>query len=113
MLIIRGTNVFPTQIEEVLVDMMFIQPHYQLVIRRENFRDTLEIKVETTNGFLADNLFNSEKIRNEVEKRVHIVLGLKAKVTLLPPKSIERFQGKAKAKRILDLRYGTEQSHPV
>ena len=102
MLIIKGVNVFPTQIEAVLADMCYIQPHYQLVIRRENFKDTLEIKVETTDEAPVDSFIELQNIRSDVQKRLRGALGLEAKVTLVPSKSLERFQGKAK--RILDLR---------
>ena len=102
MLIIKGVNVFPSQIEAVLADMRYIQPHYQLIIRRENFKDTLEIKVETTDEVPVDSFIELQNIRSDVSKRLRGALGLEAKVTLVPPKSLERFQGKAK--RILDLR---------
>ena len=106
MLIIKGVNVFPSQIEAVLADMRYIQPHYQLIIRRENFRDTLEIKVETTDEVPVDSFIELQNIRGDVNKRLRGALGLEAKVTLVPTKSLERFQGKAK--RILDLRNAEE-----
>lgn len=106
MLIIKGVNVFPMQIEAVLANMRYIQPHYQLIIRRENFKDTLEIKVETTDEVPVDRFIELQNIQNEVKRRLRGALGLEAKVTLVPAKSLERFQGKAK--RILDLRNAAE-----
>lgn len=102
MLIIKGVNVFPTQIESVLISMDHIGPHYQLVVRRENFKDTLEIKVELINADLLESYGELDKLKRGIEDKLKSVLGLQTKVTLVQPKSLERFQGKAK--RILDLR---------
>ncbi|MBQ8228264.1 MAG: phenylacetate--CoA ligase [Clostridia bacterium] len=102
MLIIKGVNVFPTQIESVLISMDHIGPHYQLVVRRENFKDTLEIKVELINADLLESYGELDKLKRRIEDKLKSVLGLQTKVTLVQPKSLERFQGKAK--RILDLR---------
>lgn len=102
MLIIKGVNVFPSQIESVLVTMEHIGPHYQLIVRRENFKDTLEIKVELVNGDLLERYRELEALQNTIRDKLKSVLGLQCKVTLVEPKTLERFQGKAK--RILDLR---------
>ena len=102
MLIIKGVNVFPTQIESVLVGMEHIGPHYQLIVRRANFKDNLEVKVELANGELLDNFANLEQLQRNIHNNLKSVLGLETKVTLVEPKTLERFQGKAK--RILDLR---------
>ena len=102
MLIIKGVNVFPTQIESVLISMDHIGPHYQLVVRRENFKDTLEIKVELISAELRESYGELDKLKRRIEDKLKSVLGLQTKVTLVQPKSLERFQGKAK--RILDLR---------
>lgn len=103
MLIIKGVNVFPTQIESVLINIDKIGPHYQLVVRREgNFKDTLEIKVELLDASVLENYGELEKLIRLIQERIKSVLGLQAKITLVPPKTLERFQGKAK--RILDLR---------
>lgn len=102
MLIIKGVNVFPTQIESVLIGIEHIGPHYQLVVRRENFKDTLEIKVELISGEVLESYGQLETLRNEISAKMRSVLGLQAKITLVAPKTLERFQGKAK--RILDLR---------
>ncbi len=102
MLIIKGVNVFPTQIESVLISMDHIGPHYQLVVRRENFKDSLEIKVELVSSELLESYGELDALRRRIEDKLKSVLGLQTKVTLVQPKTLERFQGKAK--RILDLR---------
>lgn len=102
MMKIRGVNVFPTQIESVLVTLPHIGPHYQLILRREGYMDTLEVKVELTDGSLLDEYKKLSEIQKDVKAHLKTVLGIETKVTLCEPKSIERFQGKAK--RIIDLR---------
>lgn len=102
MLIIKGVNVFPSQIESVLVGMDHIGPHYQLVVRRKNFMDNLEVKVELINGDLLESFGELERLQNNIHDKLKSVLGLETRVTLVEPKSLERFQGKAK--RVLDLR---------
>ena len=102
MLIIKGVNVFPSQIESVLVGMEGVGAHYQLVLRRKNFMDNLEVCVEVLDGGLLERFSELENLRNRIHERLRSVLGLDCKVTLVEPKSLERFQGKAR--RILDLR---------
>lgn len=102
MLIIKGVNVFPSQIESILVGTDHIGPHYQLIVRRENFKDTLEVKVELINGDLLTHYRELENLQRDIHDRLKSILGLETKVTLVEPKTLERFQGKAK--RILDLR---------
>lgn len=102
MLIIKGVNVFPTQIESVLIGIEHISPHYQLIVRRENFKDTLEIKVELTDPSLLDSYGKLEMLQTQIREKMKSTLGLQAKITLAQPGTLERFQGKAK--RILDLR---------
>lgn len=107
MLIIKGVNVFPSQIESVLVGMEHVGPHYQLIVRKKNFLDTLEVKVELNNGELLQSYGELEAVQHKIHDRLKSVLGLETKVTLAEPKSLERFQGKAK--RILDLRNEPEE----
>ena len=102
MMKIRGVNVFPTQIESALVGLPYIGPHYQLVLRREGFMDTLEVKVELIDGSLLDEYKKLAEIQKNVRFQLKTILGIDTIVTLCEPKSIERFQGKAK--RIIDLR---------
>jgi len=102
MLKIRGVNVFPSQIESVLMGLKHIGPHYQLVIRREGFMDTLEVKVELVDSMLLEQYGELERLQKQINQKLHTVLGIDSKISLVEPKSLERFQGKAK--RILDLR---------
>ena len=107
MLIIKGVNVFPSQIESVLVGMENVGPHYQLVVRKKNFLDSLEVKVELIDGSLLESFGGLEALQRKIHDRLKSVLGLETRVTLVSPKSLERFQGKAK--RVLDLRNEPEE----
>lgn len=102
MLIIKGVNVFPSQIEGVLMSIDHIGPHYQLEVRRENFSDTLTVIVELIDGSLLERYQELEALRGEIRHKLRTVLGIDAKINLVSPKTIERFQGKAK--RVIDLR---------
>ncbi|MGN0447379.1 MAG: phenylacetate--CoA ligase family protein [Acutalibacteraceae bacterium] len=102
MLKIRGVNVFPTQIESALIGIESISPHYQLIVRREGFADTLEVRVELIDASLLEVYGELEKLRKNIHHRIKSILGIEIKVTLVEPKTIERFTGKAK--RVLDLR---------
>ena len=102
MLIIKGVNVFPTQIENILINIEDIAPHYMLYITRQNFRDSLEIKVELANADLLENYAMLENLRQKIAGKMQSILGLRTKITLVAPKTLDRFQGKAK--RIVDLR---------
>lgn len=102
MLKIRGVNVFPSQIESVLVGMKHIGPHYQLVIRREGYMDTLEVQVELIDSSLLEQYGALEKLQRTVKEQLKSVLGIDSKISLVEQKSLERFQGKAK--RVVDLR---------
>lgn len=107
MLIIKGVNVFPSQIESVLVSTEHVGPHYQLVVRRRNYMDNLEVKVELISAELLEHYRELEALQKNIHDRLKSVLGLETRVTLVEPKSLERFQGKAK--RILDLRNVKEE----
>jgi phenylacetate-CoA ligase len=102
MLIIRGVNVFPQQIEAILLETQGITPHYQLILRREGSLDTLEVKVEVDETLFSDEIKHLQRIEARIQKNIKEFLGVTAKVTLSEPRSIERSEGKAK--RILDLR---------
>ncbi|MEG0570625.1 MAG: phenylacetate--CoA ligase [Oscillospiraceae bacterium] len=102
MLKIRGVNVFPSQIESVLLGMEHIGPHYQLVVRREGYMDTLEVKVELVDADLLEKYGELEKLQNLIKHKLQTVLGIDSRVSLVEQKSLERFQGKAK--RVIDLR---------
>lgn len=108
MLKIRGVNVFPSQVESVLIGMEELGPHYQLVVRREGFADTLEVRVELIDGSLLERYGELEALHRRITDKLKSVLGIMAKVSLVEPKTLERFQGKAK--RVLDLRNSPEGS---
>lgn len=102
MLKIRGVNVFPSQIESVLMTFDKIAPHYQLVITRANCSDHLEVKVELSDGSLLENYSALENLQKSIHHELKVVLGIDTKVSLVEHKTLERFKGKAK--RIVDLR---------
>ena len=102
MLKIRGVNVFPSQIESVIAGIDGVAPHYELILTRKSYTDYLEVKVEFCDGALLENYSLLEALRAQVSEKLHSVLGIKAKVTLAPPHSLKRYEGKAK--RIVDLR---------
>ncbi len=104
MLKIRGVNVFPSQIESVLMGFPEIAPHYQLVLTRENFADHLEIKVELNEEVrsLLDDYAKLQELHGKITHELRVVLGIATKLTIVDFNTLERFQGKAK--RIVDLR---------
>jgi phenylacetate-CoA ligase len=102
MLIIRGVNVFPSQIETVLTATPGIAPHYLLVVDRVHNLDTLEVQVEMAPELIHDEVRKIEELRETLQRSIMHMLGLSAKVRLMQPRSIERSEGKAK--RILDKR---------
>lgn len=102
MLIIRGVNVFPSQIESALLNIPEVAPHYQLVITREKYLDKLQINVEITEETFSDEVKKLEELEKKVKSEIENTLGITVEVKLVEPKSIERSMGKAK--RIIDLR---------
>ncbi len=102
MLIIRGVNVFPSQIEEILLKMDEVEPHYQLVLTREGRLDNLEVQVEVSPGMFSDEVRKLEAIEEKIRERLVSTLGIRVDVKLVEPKTIERFAGKAK--RVIDNR---------
>lgn len=102
MLIIRGVNVFPTQVESVLMEMAETTPHYQLIVRRENNLDTLEIRVEVDQQNWSDSIRELEGIRRCIDHNIKSLLGISAIIRLVEPNSIARSEGKAQ--RIIDER---------
>lgn len=102
MLIIRGVNVFPSQVESVLLKLAETSPHYQLIVSRENNLDALEIKVEIDEQFWSDEVKVLEALRNRIHHNISSVLGISATIRLVEPRSIERSEGKAK--RVIDNR---------
>ena len=103
MLIIRGVNVFPSQIEQVLMRIEETEPHYEIVVDRgESSLDEVEIHVEVEETFFSDETRSLEQIREKIESEIKTDLGIGARVKLVEPKSIERSMGKAK--RVIDKR---------
>ncbi len=94
MLIIRGINVFPSQIESVLLDLG-MDPNYRMVVDRKNNLDTLEVQVEMNSGMFSDTVRNLEKVEKRIAAALQSTLNIAAKITLLEPKSIQRSEGKA------------------
>lgn len=102
MLIIRGINVFPSQVEDVLVRIEGVHPQYLIVVDRQGNLDTMEIKVEVTEALFSDEVKKLEALRDKIHHQIKTMLNVSAKITLVEPKTIERTLGKAK--RVQDLR---------
>jgi phenylacetate-CoA ligase len=102
MLIIRGVNVFPSQIESVLMEMQNVAPHYQLVVDREGSLDILTVMVEVSDAMFSDEVKTLQGMEMEITKNIKDYLGVSAKVKLVEPKAIARSQGKAV--RVIDNR---------
>jgi phenylacetate-CoA ligase len=102
MLIIKGVNVFPTQIEEVLFQVEGCEPHYQLIIERKGTLDTLEVHIEVNENIFFDEMRKQRAFVEMLEKRLATNIGLHAKIKLVEPSLIPRHEGKAN--RIIDKR---------
>jgi phenylacetate-CoA ligase len=104
MLIIRGVNVFPSQIEAVLIGVTELEPHYQLVVDRVGSMDTLEVQVEISEKIFSDSdeVRSLQKIERRLAKDIKDYLGVTTQVKLVEPKSLQRFEGKAS--RVIDKR---------
>lgn len=96
MLIIRGVNVFPSQVESVICEIPELEPHYFIVVDRINNLDTFEIQVEVKEEFYSDEMTKLLDLRKRIIHRLQSVIGLSPDVKLVEPRSIERSQGKAK-----------------
>lgn len=104
MLIIRGVNIFPSQIENVLVGIEGLEPHYQLLVYREDSLDVLEIHVEVSEEVLSDSdeVRVLQKIERRISRDIKDYLGVSARIKLVEPKTLQRFEGKAS--RVIDKR---------
>lgn len=102
MLIIRGVNVFPSQIESVLMKMEGTEPYYEIIVSKKGSLDDLELRVEMSENIFSDEVRKLEALQNKIRDEIESVLGISLKVTLVEPKTIERSEGKAK--RVKDLR---------
>ena len=95
MLIIRGVNVFPSQVEAALLEMGGTTPHYMMIVDRVNNLDTLEVQVEVEERFFSDEIKELENLTKKIAHAIQQAIGLAVKVKLVEPKSIERSMGKA------------------
>jgi phenylacetate-CoA ligase len=95
MLIVQGINVFPSQIESILMEVEGTEPHYQLVVDRSGPLDELEVRVEVAEALFSDEVRRLEALGNAIRDEIERVVGLEVKVRLVEPKSIERSEGKA------------------
>lgn len=102
MLIIRGVNVFPSQIESILLETEGLAPHYQLIVDREGPLDILEVQVEVNETLFSDEIKKLQLVSKHIEKDIKEILGVNATVKLVEPKSITRSEGKAV--RVIDKR---------
>jgi phenylacetate-CoA ligase len=102
MLIIRGVNVFPSQIESILVRIEGVEPHYLLIVDRKDNLDTLEVQVEVDERIFSDEIKVLQALARRIEKEIKDMLGVTCTVKLVEPKTIQRSEGKAK--RVVDNR---------
>jgi phenylacetate-CoA ligase len=102
MLIIRGVNVFPSQIETVLLEMSETSPHYLIIVEREGNLDSMKLMVEVQEQFFSDEIRQLESLRKKITHKLQSTLGISVDVKLVEPKTIERTAGKAK--RVIDNR---------
>jgi phenylacetate-CoA ligase len=102
MLIIRGVNLFPSQVESILLEMSETKPHYQLIVDRVNNLDEIELKVEVEEQFFQDKIEQLMTLRQKIQQNLESSLGLSIKITLVEPKTLERSDGKSR--RVIDKR---------
>ncbi|WP_027399526.1 phenylacetate--CoA ligase family protein [Anaerovorax odorimutans] len=102
MLIIRGVNVFPSQVESVLLDIPEAKPHYMLIVDRQGTMDTLEIQVEIDDRYFSDEMAQLEHIRKKIKQKVESILGISVIISLVEHKTLKRSEGKAQ--RVIDKR---------
>lgn len=102
MLIIRGVNVFPSQVESILLEMPEFEPHYLIVVDRVNNTDTFQVQVEVRPEYYTDGMNELMALKKKIAGRMNSVIGLNPDIKIVEPRSIERSQGKAK--RVIDKR---------
>jgi phenylacetate-CoA ligase len=102
MLIIRGVNLFPSQIEAALLKVEGTLPHYQIIVDRQKGLDTLEVQVEVTNEALSDTVGGMEQLQKQLAHSIEAITGLRPALKLVAPRTIQRSEGKAK--RVIDKR---------
>lgn len=104
MLIIRGVNVFPSQIEEVLMKIKGIEPHYLIVVDRRNYLDYIDVWVEVSEDIFSEKMNTLEEFESSIEHKLYSAIGINIGVKLKEPKTIKRSEGKAR--RVVDMRKG-------
>ncbi|QSX09082.1 phenylacetate--CoA ligase [Alkalibacter rhizosphaerae] len=102
MLVVKGVNLFPTQVEEVLRKFPALGPHYEITVEKVHHLDSLEIRVELNENLTLDSYQEFEKLEKGIRYELRIMLGLDAKISIVNPRTLQRFEGKAK--RVFDLR---------
>jgi phenylacetate-CoA ligase len=102
MLIVRGVNIFPSQIENVLMEVEGTKPHYQIIVERKDSLDTIQVKVEVCSEIFQDTMKKLVELEKAIAEKLYAVLGLKVDVKLVEPKTLERTTGKSR--RVVDLR---------
>lgn len=102
MLVVKGVNLFPTQVEEVLRKFPALGPHYEITVEKVHHLDSLEIRVELNENLTLDSYQEFEKLEKGIRHELRIMLGLDAKISIVNPRTLQRFEGKAK--RVFDLR---------
>jgi phenylacetate-CoA ligase len=102
MLIIRGVNVFPSQVESVLLEISEVEPHYVLIVDREGTLDMMTVMVEVQEQFFSDEVKKLQELRMKITRKIESVLGISVNIKLVEPKTIERTAGKAQ--RVIDNR---------
>lgn len=108
MMIIRGVNVFPSQIEEALLRVEGTAPHYQIVLRRPGAMDEMTVRVEVRPKDFSDKMAQMQELRNRIDREIQTVTGVRAKIELVAPQTLDRFVGKAQ--RVLDERNNSNSS---
>ena len=104
MLIIKGVNVFPTQIESILFEIKGTQPHYNLVVERERNEDQVTVMVEVVESIFFDEMKKQRTMVDLIKKRLAAELGVSVAVKLVEERSLERFNGKGNRVRVIDKR---------
>nr|MBF0223380.1 phenylacetate--CoA ligase [Desulfobulbaceae bacterium] len=102
MLIIRGVNVFPSQIEHVLMSVEGVEPHYQIIVDRQGSMDTMEVQVEVSESVFSDEIKKLEGLSKRIQAEIKDLIGSSCKISLVEPKTIARSEGKAQ--RVIDKR---------
>ena len=102
MLIIRGVNLFPSQVEHVLMGIKEVEPHYSIIVDRKGSLDTIEIQVEVSDDLFSDEVKVLEALSKRIEKEIKDLLGISSTVKLVEPRTIQRSEGKAQ--RVTDKR---------